>query len=118
MVSTDALGEGRFELGYWLSSEEHPPATLVAHAVEAEARGFRTAMMSDHFAPWVPQQGNSGFVWSVLGAIATSTRTLRVGTGVSAVVHRVHPLVIAHAAATVEALMPGRFFLGWGPASG
>lgn len=114
MVSTDALGDGRLELGYWLSSEEHTPAALVAHARAAEEAGFRIAMISDHFAPWIPRQGNSGFVWSVLGAIAASTRRLRVGTGVTAVVHRVHPLVIAHASATVESLMPGRFFLGLG----
>jgi coenzyme F420-dependent glucose-6-phosphate dehydrogenase len=114
MASTDALGDGGLELGYWLSSEEHAPPTLVAHATAAEAAGFRTAMISDHFAPWVPQQGNSGFVWSVLGAIAASTRALRVGTGVTAAVHRMHPVVIAHAAATVETMMPGRFFLGLG----
>src|SRR3954452_16909460 len=105
MVSTDALGDGSFELGYWLSSEEHAPRALVEHAVAAEARGFRTALISDHFAPWVPHQGNSGFVWSVLGAIAMSTRDLHVGTGVTAIVHRVHPLVVAHAAATIETLM-------------
>jgi G6PDH family F420-dependent oxidoreductase len=71
-------------------------------------------MISDHVAPWVPRQGESGFVWSVLGAIATATDALRIGTGVTAPIHRMHPFVIAHAAATVEALMPGRFFLGLG----
>jgi coenzyme F420-dependent glucose-6-phosphate dehydrogenase len=114
MASTEALGDGSLELGYWLSSEEHTPGALVAHARAAEETGFRIAMISDHFAPWVPHQGNSSFVWSVLGAIGASTRQLRVGTGVTAAVHRVHPLVIAHAAATVESLMPGRFFLGLG----
>jgi G6PDH family F420-dependent oxidoreductase len=114
VASTDALGNGDLELGYWLSSEEHAPPALVEHATAAEAAGFRTAMISDHFAPWLAQQGNSGFVWSVLGAIAARTHDLRVGTGVTAAVHRVHPVVIAHAAATVETLMPGRFFLGLG----
>jgi coenzyme F420-dependent glucose-6-phosphate dehydrogenase len=114
MATTDALGGGDLELGYWLSSEEHAPPALVAHATAAEAAGFRTAMISDHLAPWVRHQGNSSFVWSVLGAIAASTDRLRVGTGVTAAVHRMHPLVIAHAAATVETLMPGRFFLGLG----
>jgi coenzyme F420-dependent glucose-6-phosphate dehydrogenase len=114
MVSTDALTGDGLQLGYWLSSEEHAPAALVEHAVEAEAAGIRTAMISDHFAPWTEQQGQSGFVWSMLGAIAHATSELRVGTGVTAVVHRMHPLVVAHAAATTESLMPGRFFLGLG----
>jgi G6PDH family F420-dependent oxidoreductase len=115
MGSTDALGSpDRLELGYWLSSEEHPPDALVDHAVSAEQTGFRTAMVSDHIAPWVPVQGNSAFVWSVLGGIARATTSLRVGTGVTAPVHRLHPLAIAHAAATVEVMMPGRFFLGLG----
>ena len=114
MVSTDALGDGTFELGYWLSSEEHAPRELIDLAQRAEADGFRTAMISDHLAPWTHRQGQSGFVWSVLGGIATTTRELRVGTGVSAPIHRMHPLVLAHAAATVETLMPGRFFLGLG----
>jgi coenzyme F420-dependent glucose-6-phosphate dehydrogenase len=114
MAITDALGDDSFELGYWLSSEEHAPRDLVRHAELAEASGFATAMISDHLVPWVPQQAQSGFVWSVLGAIATATRELRVGTGVSAPIHRMHPLVLAHAAATIETLMPGRFFLGLG----
>jgi coenzyme F420-dependent glucose-6-phosphate dehydrogenase len=111
MVSTDALGDSGLELGYWLASEEHAPPALVAPAARAEAVGFRAALISDHFAPRVPHQGQRGFVWSVLGGIAASTRELRVGTGVSTAVH---PLVIAHAADTVETLMPGRFFLGLG----
>jgi coenzyme F420-dependent glucose-6-phosphate dehydrogenase len=115
MASTDALGTPeRLELGYWLSSEEHDARTLVANAAAAEAFGFSTAMISDHLHPWVPQQGQSAFVWTVLGGIATSTRKLRVGTGVTAPIHRLHPMLIAHAAATVEVMMPGRFFLGLG----
>src|SRR2546423_1345898 len=71
-------------------------------------------MLSDHFHPWTPTQGQSPFAWSVLGAIAHATSTLEVGTGVSAPVHRLHPTLLAHAAATVASLMPGRFFLGLG----
>jgi G6PDH family F420-dependent oxidoreductase len=115
MAVTDALGDpSRLELGYWLSSEEHPPDRIVDHAVAAEAAGFATALVSDHFHPWTPHQGQSGFVWTMLGAIARATERLRVGTGVTAPIARVHPLVVAHAAATVEVLMPGRFFLGLG----
>ena len=101
-------------LGYWLSSEEHPPRRLVDLAVEAEASGFTTAMISDHFHPWISAQGQSPFVWGVLGAIAQATTTLEVGTGVTAPIQRMHPAVVAHAAATAAALMPGRFFLGLG----
>jgi G6PDH family F420-dependent oxidoreductase len=101
-------------LGYWLSSEEHHARSLVDHAVRAEAAGFGSAMISDHFHPWTPTQGNAPFVWGVLGAIAQATEHLVVGTGVSAAVHRTHPLMLAHAAATAAVLMPGRFFLGLG----
>jgi G6PDH family F420-dependent oxidoreductase len=101
-------------LGYWLSSEEHPPDRLVENAVQAEDHGFETAMISDHFHPWTNAQGQSPFVWSVLGAIANATDHLEVGTGVTAPIVRMHPVVIAQAAATTAALMPGRFFLGVG----
>lgn len=102
------------ELGYFLSSEEHPPDRLVAHAAAAHAAGFRTAMISDHFNPWVPDQGDAPFVWGVLGAIAHAAPGLEVGTGVSAAVHRMHPLTLAQAAATAAVLLKGRFFLGLG----
>lgn len=101
-------------IGYWLSSEEHGPNDLVANAAAAEAAGFDAAMLSDHFHPWVPKQASSPFAWPVLGAIAHATTRLRVGTGVSAAVRRIHPLVLAHAAATVSVMMPGRFSLGLG----
>ncbi|HLM17745.1 MAG TPA: TIGR03557 family F420-dependent LLM class oxidoreductase [Acidimicrobiia bacterium] len=114
MVSTDALVGDGLELGYWLSSEEHAPAALIEHAAAAERAGIRTAMISDHYAPWTERQGQSAFVWTMLGALAQATSDLRIGTGVTAAVHRMHPLVIAHAAATTEVLMPGRFFLGLG----
>ena len=102
------------ELGYFLSSEEHPPSALVAHAVAAREAGFRTAMISDHMRPWVPAQGNAPFVWGVLGAIAQAAPGLEVGTGVSSAVHRIHPVLLAQAAATASLLLDGRFFLGLG----
>lgn len=101
-------------IGYWLSSEEHGPARLVDLAVTAEEVGFPTAMISDHFHPWTSRQGQAPFVWSVLGAIGRATSALEVGTGVTAPIRRMHPVVVAHAAATVAAMMPGRFFLGLG----
>ena len=104
----------RLEVGYWLSSEEHPPAQLVRLAARAEAVGFPSAMISDHFHPWTRRQGQASFVWGVLGAIATVTDRLRVGPGVTAPLLRMHPVIVAQAAATAAALMPGRFFLGVG----
>jgi len=102
------------EYGYALSSEEHPPNDLVRHAQRAEAAGFTFAAISDHFHPWIDQQGQSPFVWSVLGGIAHATSTLKLGTGVTCPTFRIHPAIIAQAAATVTAMMPGRFFLGVG----
>src|SRR3712207_4745788 len=102
------------EFGYWLSAEEHAPRDLVAHARRAEEVGFSWAMISDHFHPWIDAQGNSPFVWSVVGGIAVTTERIRLGTGVTCPTIRTHPAIIAHAAATSAALMPGRFILGLG----
>jgi G6PDH family F420-dependent oxidoreductase len=102
------------EIGYALSSEEHTPLELVRDARRAEDAGFAYALISDHFHPWVGRQGQSPFVWAVLGAIASETTALRLGTGVTCPTIRMHPAIVAHAAATAAALMPGRFFLGVG----
>ena len=102
------------EFGYALSSEEHAPNDLVRYAKRAEDVGFTFAAISDHYHPWVDQQGHAPFVWSVLGAIANATTTLNLGTGVTCPTVRIHPAIIAQAAATVTAMMPGRFFLGVG----
>jgi coenzyme F420-dependent glucose-6-phosphate dehydrogenase len=102
------------EIGYALSSEEHRPGDLVRYAAAAEATGFRFALISDHFHPWTDNQGQSPFVWSVLGGIAQATERLQVGTGVTCPTFRMHPALVAHAAATVADMMPGRFFLGVG----
>jgi len=102
------------ELGYALSSEEHAPNDLVQHARLAEEAGFSFALISDHYHPWVDRQGHCPFVWSVLGGIAQATSRLRLGTGVTCPIIRIHPAIIAQAAATVAAMMPGRFFLGVG----
>jgi G6PDH family F420-dependent oxidoreductase len=100
--------------GYALSSEEHAPNDLIRHARLAEDAGFEFALISDHFHPWIDRQGHSPFVWSVLGGIANATTKLKVGTGVTCPTIRIHPAIIAQAAATTAAMMPGRFFLGVG----
>jgi coenzyme F420-dependent glucose-6-phosphate dehydrogenase len=102
------------ELGYALSSEEHRPADLVRNARAAEEAGFGFGLISDHIHPWVDSQGHSGFVWSVIGAIGQATERFRIGTGVTCPLIRIHPAIVAHAAATCATLMPGRFFLGVG----
>jgi coenzyme F420-dependent glucose-6-phosphate dehydrogenase len=102
------------ELGYQLSSEEHPAPDLVGYARRAEEVGFSYAVISDHFHPWTHRQGQAPFVWAVLGAIAQVTKRLRLGTAVTAPIRRTPPHVVAQAAATVATLLPGRFFLGVG----
>jgi G6PDH family F420-dependent oxidoreductase len=102
------------ELGYALSSEEHGPNDLVRNARLAEEAGFTFALISDHYHPWVDAQGESPFVWSVIGGIAQATEKLRLGTGVTCPTIRIHPAIIAQAAATSQVMMEGRFFLGVG----
>jgi len=100
--------------GFTLSSEEHDPLTLVRLAERAEAEGFDFLSISDHFHPWVSAQGHSPFVWSVLGGVAARTERVEVAVGVTCPILRVHPSIVAHAAATVARMLPGRFSLGVG----
>jgi coenzyme F420-dependent glucose-6-phosphate dehydrogenase len=102
------------QFGYALSSEEHLPHALVENARKAEDLGFEFTMISDHFHPWTDRQGNSPFVWGVIGAISHATERIRLGTGVTCPTIRTHPAIVAHAAATSSVLMEGRFFLGVG----
>jgi G6PDH family F420-dependent oxidoreductase len=102
------------ELGFALSSEDHPPSELVRQAAAAERAGFSFCSISDHYHPWVDAQGESGFVWATLGGIAQATETIRVFTGVTCPTIRIHPAIVAQAAATVATMMPGRFRLGVG----
>lgn len=102
--------------GLTLSSEEHPPQHLVDTAVAAEEAGFDFVSISDHFHPWISEQGHSPFVWSVLGAISASTSSIEVGVGVTCPTFRFSPLLSAHATATTALLMDARFT--WGVGSG
>ena len=102
------------EIGYALSSEEHLPNDLVRNARLAEEAGFTFGLISDHFHPWTDAQGQSPFVWSVIGGIAQVTERFRLGTGVTCPLIRIHPAIVAQAAATCAAMMSGRFFLGVG----
>src|SRR6478672_8382695 len=101
------------EIGYFLSSEEHGPAELVHQARLASDAGIGSVWISDHFHPWLDEQGESPFVWSVIGAIAATT-PLAVTTAVTCPTIRIHPAIIAQAAATAALLLDGRFELGVG----
>ncbi len=100
-------------IGYAAMLERFPPAEAVALAALAESHGFRGVMATDHFQPWVPAQGESSFVWSVLAAIGERT-TGDLGPGVTTPTFRMHPAVVAQASATLGALYPGRHWLGIG----
>ncbi len=101
------------KIGCFLSSEEFGPRDLVEQARRAEAAGFHALWISDHYHPWNDEQGHSPFVWSTIGALTQAT-SLPVTTGVTCPTVRVHPAVIAQAAATSGVLHDGRFQLGVG----
>lgn len=101
------------EFGFFLSSEELAPRTLIDTAHAAERAGFDRIWVSDHFHPWTQAQGQSGFVWSVLGGIAATTQ-LRMTTAVTCPTFRIHPAVLAQATATLASIAPGRFRFGVG----
>jgi coenzyme F420-dependent glucose-6-phosphate dehydrogenase len=102
------------QFGLTLSSEEHAPKRLVDIAELAEASGFDFVSISDHFHPWLDEQGHSPFVWTMLGAIAERTETLGVVVGVTCPIMRIHPVILAQATATVAGLLGERFTWGVG----
>ncbi len=100
--------------GYFLSCEEYSPAELIEQARLAEEAGFEKLWISDHFHPWTSAQGESAFVWSMIGALSQAC-TLPVTTAVTCPTMRTHPAVIAQAAATSAVLLGDRrFCLGVG----
>ncbi|MEV0470988.1 LLM class F420-dependent oxidoreductase [Streptomyces prunicolor] len=101
------------EFGYFLSCEEHGPAELVEQARMAEQAGFTSLWISDHYHPWNDNQGQSPFVWSVIGALSQAV-SLPVQTAVTCPLIRIHPAVVAQAAATSAVQLDGRFRLGIG----
>jgi coenzyme F420-dependent glucose-6-phosphate dehydrogenase len=102
------------KIGYAAMLEQFHPTDLLDYCEQAEGAGFEAGfMVSEHFHPWTPQQGQSAFAWSFMGALGTRT-SLRFGTAVTFPGIRYHPAVVAHAAATLGAMFPGRFWLGVG----
>ena len=102
------------EFGINLASEAHGPNKLTEYASHAEDIGFDFAVISDHYHPWISKQGNSPLVWGTIGAISQQTEELELGTAVTCPTIRVHPALVAQAAATAQVQMDGRFFLGVG----
>jgi coenzyme F420-dependent glucose-6-phosphate dehydrogenase len=100
-------------VGYAAMLEQFAPQEVVALTALAEQHGFSGCMAADHFQPWVPQQGQASFVWNVLTAVAERT-TGDLGPGVTCPSFRFHPAVVAQASATLEAMYPGRHWLGVG----
>jgi coenzyme F420-dependent glucose-6-phosphate dehydrogenase len=102
------------QIGYTLSSEEHGPGDLLLYGRIAEEVGFDFLTISDHFHPWTSQQGQSPFVWSVLGGLSVKTEHVPILTAVTCPTIRIHPAIVAQAAATTACLLPDRFVLGLG----
>jgi coenzyme F420-dependent glucose-6-phosphate dehydrogenase len=101
------------KIGYAAMLEQFGPQEVVGYSALAEEHGFDGVMAADHYQPWVPQQGQAAFVWNVMTAIGERTRG-DVGPGVTCPSFRMHPAIVAQAAATLEHMYPGRTWLGLG----
>jgi G6PDH family F420-dependent oxidoreductase len=100
--------------GYTLMTEQSGPKQLVSYAQKAEAAGFDFLVSSDHYSPWLTEQGHAPYAWTVLGAVAQATSSVELMTYVTCPTMRYHPAVIAQKAATLQLLADGRFTLGLG----
>jgi G6PDH family F420-dependent oxidoreductase len=102
------------DFGYTMMCEQSRPDRLVGDLCSAERAGFDFSVISDHYAPWLEEQGHSGYAWSILGAAAHATERIGLMTYVTCPILRYHPVVVAQKAATVQILSGGRFRLGLG----
>jgi G6PDH family F420-dependent oxidoreductase len=102
------------EIGYTMMCEQSGPTELVGDLVMAEEAGFDYSVISDHYFPWLDEQGHAPYAWSVLGAAAQATTTIPLMTYVTCPIRRYHPVVVAQKAATMQMLSDGRFTLGLG----
>ena len=100
--------------GYTLMTEQSGPRELVQYAVDAERVGFDFEVMSDHYSPWLTEQGHAPYAWTTLGAVAHATERVGLMTYVTCPTLRYHPAVVAQKAATLQILANGRFVLGLG----
>ncbi|HWD96407.1 MAG TPA: TIGR03557 family F420-dependent LLM class oxidoreductase [Acidimicrobiales bacterium] len=102
------------KIGYALSSEQFSPSELLDQARRARDAGFEALSISDHFHPWNDEQGNSPFVWSMIGALSQTTPELALSTMVTCPIVRINPVILAQAAATSALLLNGSFVFGVG----
>lgn len=100
--------------GYTLMTEQSGPRELVRYAVAAEEAGFDFEVSSDHYSPWLTEQGHAPYAWTLLGAVAQATSRVELATYVTCPTVRYHPAVVAQKAATLQLLAEGRFILGLG----
>ncbi|PKL57210.1 MAG: LLM class F420-dependent oxidoreductase [Methanomicrobiales archaeon HGW-Methanomicrobiales-6] len=103
----------RNRIGYYASHEQFGPGELLEHVKAAETAGFHSVLSSEHFHPWSERQGESGFAWSWLGAAMHATEKMPFGI-ITAPGYRYHPAIVAHAAATLAVIFPGRFWVSIG----
>ena len=85
------------KVGYFLSCEEYGPKSLLEQARMAEDAGFEALWISDHYHPWTAEQGNSPFIWSVIGGLSEATSEIKVVTAVTCPTMRIHPAILAQA---------------------
>jgi len=102
------------DFGYTMMTEQSPPDQLVRDLQKAEAAGFDFSVISDHYQPWLEEQGHSGYAWAILGAAAQATERIPLMTYVTCPTIRYHPAIVAQKAATIQILSGGRFRLGLG----
>ncbi|MGM0356860.1 LLM class F420-dependent oxidoreductase [Streptomyces sp. ECR3] len=102
------------KIGYTMMTEQAGPRALVDHVAQAEGVGFDFSVTSDHYFPWLREQGHSPYAWAVLGAAAQATSRIPLMTYVTCPTFRYHPAVVAQKAATLQLLSEGRFRLGLG----
>jgi G6PDH family F420-dependent oxidoreductase len=102
------------QFGYTMMCEQSRPDQLVDDVRSAEEAGFDFSVISDHYFPWLREQGHSGYAWSTLGAAANATERIPLMTFVTCPILRYHPAVVAQKAATMQILCDGRFRLGLG----
>ena len=100
--------------GYTLMTEQSGPRELVGYAADAERAGFDFEVSSDHYSPWLTEQGHAPYAWSVLGAVSQVTERVELMTYITCPTIRYHPAVVAQKAATMGVLSNGRFTLGLG----
>jgi len=114
LIQRDAFPVHHGQVGFVLSHEQFAVPDLLSLGYAAEAAGFDTVWTSDHFQPWMANQGHEGMAWVTLAALGQRTQRIAFGTGVTCPTFRYDPAIVAQGFATLGQLYPGRVFLGVG----